>query len=155
MLKNFKYSLRSLYPLQSKDLFLSLLNFFFFRCAGPEISTDTCAASSSSWHSATLSRSCPRTKAYSHTSCEDSGGSGREKSALSCGEAHTDTHREASSHHNRETHPLSSREAVSYQDSRLQDYLPSREEALKCLWHGGFLWIGKNVVYYVQSKVML
>jgi len=112
---------------------LTLISFesFSFRCTSPEISADSRAASDSSWRSATLSRSCSRTEAYSHTSREDGGGPGREEGALPRGEAYTGTHRKAGSYHNRETHPRPSREAVSHQNSRLQDHLPSREEALK------------------------
>lgn len=84
------------------------------RCASTQISADSCATSDCGWRSATLPSSRACTKAHSYTGHKDGGCPGREEGSLSCGEAHTGTRREASSHHDREAHSRSGCEAVPH-----------------------------------------
>lgn len=85
-----------------------------YRCAGTEISADTCATSNCNRRSTTLPRPRAGTKAHSYTDREDGGCPCGEEGPLSCGEAYTSTGREASSHYDRKTHSRSGREAVSH-----------------------------------------
>lgn len=108
-----------------------LRNFLLLRGTSSSNLEDRCTPSGASRCSSTVSGGASGSKIGPRTSGEDGGRACGEEGPFPSWEAYSSACREADPYHDRETRAGAGYQTVSHQNTRVQDDLSPREEALK------------------------